>query len=438
MTNEALESGRRPRDALFRSAAVERMSTPERLDVAAAIVRPTAWLLLLTAMILLVAAVAAGILIDIPIKVEVGGVLLNAAGAKEIVAIEGGLIKSLKVRVGDKVKVGDVVALLDQPDLRQQVESAAADAREARDQLAKVTDFQNTSGASQDSYLDQQRQTLAASVGFAQQRVQWLTDRMSGLVAQADKGAITKQKLLDARLELSQANEELGRNRNALKQLDAEEDMQRNVRQRERLALELKVTSAEGQLAQLAQRLNRGNLVTSAYTGTVAELKFNEGELIDRGAAILTVIPDGAGLDLAGKPHLVAVLFVPPGEGKKIKPGMAVEVLPATTKREESGFIIAKVAFVSEVPASQEGMLRELKNKQLVQTLSADGAPFEVRAELTGSAKTPSGLEWSTSRGPDTQITDFTPCRAEIVTRSEPALQLLIPATRPLFDMMRK
>jgi HlyD family secretion protein len=117
---------------------------------------------------------------------------------------------------------------------------------------------------------------------------------------------------------------------------------------------------------------------------------------------------------------------------------MSVEVLPTTTKREESGFIVAKVSFVSTVPATQEGMLRQLKNKQLVQTLSADGAPFEVRAEMNASAKTRSGLEWSTSGGPDAQITDGTPCRSEIVTRSEPVLQLLIPATRQLFEMMRR
>ena len=438
MTTAELKSIPQPGKGLFRSAAVERMSSPERLDMTAAIVRPTAWLLLLAAMVLLGTAVAAGILIQIPIKVEAGGILLNSAGVKEIVATEGGQIRSLKVRVGDKIKAGDIIAQLEQPDLRQQVETAAAEAKEAHDQLAKVTEFQNKTAAVQDSYRAQQRQQLSASVGFAQQRVGWMTERMHNFEDLAAKGIITKQKLLDARVELGQGNEELARDQGALKQLDVDEDNQRNDRQRERLSLELKATTADRQLAQANERMNRIDVVTSAYTGTVAEMKFNEGEVIERGTALLTLIPDDTGPDAGTKAPLVAVIFVPPTEGKKIKPGMPVEIVPATVKREDSGFIVAKVSFVSEVPATQEGMLRQLKNKQLVQTLSAEGAPFEVRAEMKPSSKTPSGLEWSTSRGPDAQITDGTPSRSEIITRSEPVLQLLIPATRPLFEMMRR
>ena len=426
-----------PGGGLFRSSAVERISSPERLDMTAAIVRPTAWLLLLAALVLVATALAAGILIEIPIKVEAGGILLNAAGVKEVVATDSGQIRTLRAHVGDKIKFGDVVAELEQPDLRQQVDTATAEAKEAHDQLAKVTAFQNKTAAVQDAYRAQQRQTLSASVNFAQQRVGWITEQMHNFEDLAAKGIITKQKLLDSRVEFGQANEELSRDRNALKQLDVDEDNQRNDRERERLALELKATTADRQLAQLNERMSRLDVVTSTYTGTIAELKVNEGEVVERGTALLTVIPEETAAD-GDKAPFVAVIFVQPTDGKKIRPGMVAEVLPATVKREDSGFIVGQVSFVSEVPATQEGMVRELKNRQLVQTLSAEGAPFEVRAELKPNPVTPTGLQWSTSRGPEAKITDGTPCRIEIVTRSEPALQLLIPATRPLFEMLRR
>ncbi len=436
MSTPAVSAPAKPGAGMFRSAAVERMSSPERLDMTAAIVRPTAWLLLLSVGILAATALAASILIDVPIKVEAAGVLLNAAGVKEAAATGSGQIKTLHVHVGDRIKFGDVIVGLEQPDLRQQVETAMAELNEATAQLRQITEFQAKTSGVQDELREQQRQSLSSSVAFVEQRIGWMSERLHQAEDQAAKGAVGKDKLYAARVELGQAREELSKDQSALRQLDLDQDQQRNDRERERLALQLKVTTSERQLDQLKNKLERENAVTSPYSGSVAEIKVNEGEIVERGTPLVTIIPEDTGLEDGVKAPLVAVIFVSAAEGKKIKPGMLAEVLPATVKREETGFVVAKVTYVSEVPVTQEGMVRELKNKQLAQTLASDGAPFEVRAELTPDAKTPSGLQWSTSQGPGGPLSDGTPCRAEVVTRTEPVLQLLIPATRPLFDRM--
>src|SRR5258707_6752409 len=107
------------------------MSPPERLDMAAAIVRPSAWMLLAVCVIAAGGAVAAGILIKIPIKVAAQGIILNIAGVKEVVATAGGQLKSIKVRVGDHVAAGAVVAQVEQPDLRQEIAAAEAEMTES-------------------------------------------------------------------------------------------------------------------------------------------------------------------------------------------------------------------------------------------------------------------------------------------------------------------
>ena len=116
------------------------------------------------------------------------------------------------------------------------------------------------------------------------------------------------------------------------------------------------------------------------------------------------------------------LFIIQTANGKKVRPGMMVEVLPSTIKRQEHGYLVARITAVSEVPATQEGMMRVLKNRQLAQSLSEGGAPFEVRAELVPNAKTPTGLQWSSSRGPETTISNGTLCKAEIVTRTDDGL----------------
>jgi HlyD family secretion protein len=75
-------------------------------------------------------------------------------------------------------------------------------------------------------------------------------------------------------------------------------------------------------------------------------------------------------------------------------------------------------------------MQRTIKNHQMVSTLAGSGAPFEVRVALDIDPKTPSGFKWSSSVGPETTLSGGSPCKAEIVTRSETILQMLIPALK--------
>ena len=113
---------------------------------------------------------------------------------------------------------------------------------------------------------------------------------------------------------------------------------------------------------------------------------------------------------------------------------MAVQVAPTSIKREQYGFMIGQVDSVAEVPSTAEGMMRILKNRQLVQQLSRTYAPFEVVVSLERDADTPSGYRWSTSRGPEVEINVGTLCLGEVITRRERPINLLLPALGRLFD----
>ena len=79
---------------------------------------------------------------------------------------------------------------------------------------------------------------------------------------------------------------------------------------------------------------------------------------------------------------LQAVIYVPPADGKFVTPEMDVQLSPFAAPREEFGFLLGKVQYVSEFPSTQAGMVNTLGNSVLVQTLMSQGAPFAVYASL--------------------------------------------------------
>jgi HlyD family secretion protein len=425
--------------SLFRATALQKLDSPERLDLAVIVVRPVAWMLLLVASLLVVTAVAGSILVRVPVKVSVDGMLLSAEGVREVSAASGGQLIDLQVHLGDVVKEGQVIAHVEQADLKESLIQAVAQLRDDREELDKTTAFQTRVRAAQEISRAEQRRNFDASSALTQQRLTWTRERLRDLDQLAAHGLAPKPTVMQTRTDLIAATEELARTRNARLQLDTEEANARVEQEREGMRLRLKVAAAERAIEQLQEKLTRNGTVTTPYGGVVVEMKVNPGELVERGSPLLALLPDTSDAPAQpgqGRPPvlpLVATLYVPQADGKRIHPGMEVQIVPSTVKREEFGFIVGRVTSVAAVPATQEGMQRALKNRQLVASLSSGGAPFEIRAELLPSASTPTGYQWSSSRGPESALTGGSPCKAEVVTRSEPLLQLAIPALRRLF-----
>jgi predicted RecA/RadA family phage recombinase len=163
--------------------------------------------------------------------------------------------------------------------------------------------------------------------------------------------------------------------------------------------------------------------IVSPYAGHIVEVKVDDSSLVERGIPILSVEAGGE-----GPGSLEAVLYVPTTEGKKIRPGMDVQLSPSTVKREEFGFILGQVVSVGEFPATRQGMFRVLGSEELVQALSVGGALIEVHVDLILDAETPSGYAWSSSAGPPAQVDSGTFCTAWIEVREQRPLSLVLPA----------
>jgi HlyD family secretion protein len=432
-------------NSIFREAALERLSTPERLDQGLTVVGSASWALLAGLTALVVGGLIWSVLVVVPVTVKGEGILLSPGGVLGVTSASPGRVTQFLAQTGDAIRVGQVVAQLDQPELRQQLATAEGELKDAEDERRRVAEFQQNKVAAQQIVSAQKRQALDENITYLVKNIALLEQRGRVEDDLLAKGLITQDKVLQGKVDLGHQQEELARDRTSLKDLDNEEIKTRADNEHEILNVDLKIATAQRKASALADRYRVESSVVSPYEGNVAEVQVNPGELVERGTSLFTLVPKVSGDDSA-KPAeassgpaigpLVAVLYVAPTFGKQVRPGDLVQVAVSTARREEFGFIVGRVRTVAEIPSTAEGMERVLKNKQLVQSMSKNAAPFEITAELYADPTTKSGYRWSSSRGPNLKINSGTPVTADIEVRDLPILSLVIPQTRTLLERL--
>lgn len=444
----------------FRKTAVEDAQAPGQLDLGVKIIRTPHWLLLLVVLALVFSAVGFSFVIKVPVKVQAQGILIPEEGLKDIESLTDGRVKDIMVKPGDFVRKGMRVAQIEQPDLTQKLEEAQAQLVNARKKLAQIKRFQSHSTINEDTLRAQKDKVLNHLIKSNKDNVKWLNKAMAGYKTLADKGYVSKETLSEARVKLFNAQAELIENQNKLNALVYEADSAGIKLKRELLELEIKVEETRRSVQSIRERRLRLGYVISPYTGVVVEQKLNPGEKIDSGQVILSILPgervkadDGdrsnvtmvvseegefqPEIKVGGKHliHLVANLYISASDGKRVEPGMEVHIVPTTVKREEFGFMFAKITDITTIPATPEGMMRMLKNKQLVDTLSKEGAPFQTRAVLEVDPANYSGFRWSSPHGPEQTIGAGTMCSADVIIKEQPLIAMVMPAIKKLMQV---
>ncbi len=410
---------------------------PSNLDLGVGIVRTPHWLLLLVLLGLIGGAVAFSFVIKVPVMVKAQGILIPEEGLKDIVSLTSGRVKVMLVRPGDYVRKGTRVAEVEQPDLSQELREAQNQLVNSRKRLSQIKHFQQRIEKDDAELRAQEIEILKHLISSNEEHEAWLVDNLNKFKGLLKHGYITSQNLMDARVKLYETQAELIRNKNRLNALVYEADSKKIQMEREILELAIEVEEARRTVHSIRQRRLRLGFVTTPYSGMVVEQKVDLGGLVEQGQGLLSVLPVKPG-EAREKAHvgLVATLFLPATEGKRAQIGMEAHVVPSTVKREEYGFMFGEVTTISAIPASPEGMMRVLKNRQLVESLSREGAPIQAKVRLDTHKDNYSGFRWSSPDGPPQMITAGSLCSAEIVTKRQPLITLVMPAIKRVLQMV--
>lgn len=415
------------RTDIFRKVALDRLSSPEQLDQLMEVTTPRGWLGLATLGALVVVAGAWSVGGSIPERVSGEGILLRSGGIFAVEAISDGSVTDLAVRVGDLVTEGQVVARLAQPDLADRIRQARAKVAEQETEYRRVVEFGSRDLGVQGVRLSQQRANLEQSIDAGGRTLQALEERRRNEEALVRQGLITRQTLLTTTQQVEDAREKVRAARAELAQLQVQELQSRNETGTHRQEAEFALSQARRELASLEDQLRLSSEVTSRYTGRVLELMVEQGSVVQRGQPVLTI-------DLTGKSvkDLEVVVYIPSLHGKQVRPGMEIQISPSTVRREEYGYLLGKVTYVSDFPATPAGMKRVLKNDQLVTTLSGQDAPYEIHADLLPDPDpdNTSRYRWSSSQGPPIRIQSGTLASANVVVERRRPIFMVLPPLR--------
>lgn len=410
---------------IFRKVALDRLSSPEQLDQVMHITTAKGWIAFGTVALLLVTTIVWGVIGTLSEKVSGRGILVKTGGVLEVVASASGRVTDVPVTVGESVREGQVVAWVAQPELLDEIEQTRSGLEALREEHELDASFLHDQAGLQLEKLRQEAASLHQSIANDSDRLVALEERVVVQEELVAKGLLARPTLLESRQARDRTKEKLSASQGRLKQIAVEESEVQNTLEETLREGKLRIAEAEARLEQLEENLRSSSQVVSPYTGRVLEVMTEKGKLLDRGEPVLS-------LDLTGDTiqDLVAIIYVPSIHGKKVQPGMEIHVAPSTVAREEFGMMVGRVTLVSDYPATSKGMLRVLKNEQLVRELSGGGAPYEVHAELIVDPSTPSFYRWTSSDGPPATIESGTVATGFVTLGSERPIARVVPLFR--------
>ena len=334
----------------------------------------------------------------VPTEVVGKGVLLLPENAGLLDARAAGQVRRLPIRVGERVKRGQVLVELYLPVLEKELEQQRANLRELerqnraldeRDRLRLATEQTSVDTAMAKLQADRQRYgSLRDTYASKLRRLEWLTRRE--VVAPLSSEVVsTEQGLTTAGVNLDQVRIEQKKVLTAYQQV--------------KLAIETEALQRRYAIDDL-RRLIRVTEARLAYEGQLHADR--DGELLDLQVITGQTVAVGQRLGTigrlaAGGVPLKAVSYFAPADARRLRSGMPVEVVPQWNQRSRFGGIVGKVRQVNTLPATEEDISTTIGNPQLAKALVESGPVMRAQIDLERDPASRDGFRWTLSRGSD-------------------------------------
>ena len=410
----------------------------DQLDTLVRVTTVQAWVYLTTLFAVGAAAVAFAILYKVPTKVNGEGILLiDQDRLVQVRARATGRLVSLRVKLGDEVCPKQDIGGIAQDDLKDTIDEARAKLEDLRREDQDFTQFEERERQKKEAAMDQVKQAVDRAQEDAREKLEIAHRVVTGADRLRQNKHLGDLELLESHEKFYEVRDELNKGQTRLAELELERVVAETARGRARLERKLRIRQIETKLALDLDKMERNSRVICPVKGQVAQVLHADGDLVHEGAPILLLHAPraGQGADDSG-PSYESIVFVPAGEGKKVEPNNPVEIVPATIKRAEHGFIRGQVVDISQLPATKLAMETALEHPELVDAFLKRYAPgvllrVHVRLEK-GDPNRHNAFRWSSSNGPDQPLKTGTMCQAAIVVERRRLINLILPWTKRL------
>ena len=389
--------------------------------------KPRFWMAQAGAGVLLLCLMLWSVFSRIPTKVDGQGILIRGERLFRISALGSGVIQELEIGVGNVVTQGQVVAVLESPQLAEQIKNAQKRQEELTQQYAQLTTFENRDSVRAIELLALKKLNLTRLIRNHEEQSGWLQEKTGNQEKLLEQGLITRQTLLDTKQARYAILRGIEIARSELQQLLNEEHQLAGQKQQLLFTSRYNLNEAARRLRELETEYNLTTQVTSPHDGQILERQVKVGELIQAGTRLFTLEPVDE--------DMVAVIYLDAEEGRLAVPGMTAHVVPSSVRKELNGYMEGVIKSVAKFPATRQTMQSILENQMLVDQLSAEGSQIMVYLNLVKDRTTPTGYHWSSSKGPGSQINSGTICTATIAVAERRPIELVIPALKKFIGL---
>ncbi len=411
--------------------------SPDHLEHFVATTTLQQWVALVAVCSVIMTALVWSVFGSLSITVKGEGILVSE-GLFDVQAGSAGEITQIHVKPGESVKKGQEVAKLRLKDLEDKISLKKA----LREDLVKRRDG---FGGTQINF-DEAKEKAISSLNKQIERLAREPDGDIALARKTLEDAVAnknrqepyhRQRLIpEAQWSATLAAETqarllLGTLLNQVRGAKAEIRAWETRSGNSRAEFDKDIDALAKEESDLRRKLESSGSVCSPVDGTVIDVVVEPNTQIAYADARIMIIEP---LHLP----MEAVVYVQPRDAAKIRVDSSTRAYPfatlspANARPEEYGVIVARVSSKQEFPASPEGMDRVLRNQVMVNQLSEEAAPHEVRikpeyADISNGKFRWRGLMPGMAKGPDFPIFSGTPCTARIQVEKKRPIDYVIP-----------
>jgi HlyD family secretion protein len=412
---------------IFRKVSIERLSSPEQLDQLLKVNSARSWAALLAVLLVLSAALVWAFKGSIATTASGEGVIIRTGGVLNVVSSGSGVVAALNVKVGDRIRQNQVIALVAQPALVERIRATREAIAEAQRQRAVAAQIRSGSAKLQVEALHRQQQNAEREITVLEEQAKLVNEQIPAEAELLAKGLLTRQQTLATRQKLVEIEGRIAGLNADLKRYDSEQFAIENQPVESDVEMQSRVAGLERELAGLRKELEVEGNVVSPYSGEVIELRVAPGSAVTAGLPMLSIQPEVDQLDVP--------VYVPSAMAKQVRAGLEVQISPSTVRREEYGYLRGEVTSVADYPATPAALMRNFQNEPLVAALTSGGPVTELRVRLLADPATASGYRWSSPLGPHMKLSSGTFVSAQIVTRRQKPINLVLPSVKEMLGM---
>jgi HlyD family secretion protein len=324
--------------------------------------------------------------------------------------------------VGDRVEYNQTIAILDQKMFIDRFISTKEKWDALDDNIKSIVALQ-TKDKEERSEIE--NNVSKARQGIDEVRTSTLTrlsKREADLAALHDEGLIQFDQhnvLLD---QIEKTEESFFREK-LMKFTETKEEQRKQItEERELLQKKLEALQLKSELELLEKQIGKQGELKSHISGRVVEITSAVGDFLSPGSPVILIQPDSS------DDKLMFFVFISSEQVKPVKENLKAELQLSAFPPTKYGKLKAKVKDISPMPLSSSGLMKVLRNDQLVQRITEVGSPFMVKVDIDRNEQ--GHFKWTSKSDEVRQVQVGMVGQGSIITREEKLIWLLLPQTK--------